>query len=109
MNLKELCSSPIASSIAVVDRSADISLAAKSICNALSFSNGASPYAPHVALVNEFLIDDFTTNYKKVASPTAIFAVGDETGRRLEEAKAKQQIQVSKTVSGLVIAHIKDR
>ncbi|KIN09139.1 hypothetical protein OIDMADRAFT_73037, partial [Oidiodendron maius Zn] len=42
-------------SIVVVDRTTDVRLASKAIVGACLFSNGTSPYAPRIVLVNEFL------------------------------------------------------
>lgn len=47
------------STVAVVDRSADIPAAARSIIRSQIRFNGKSPYAPNVVLVNEFAIEDF--------------------------------------------------
>ncbi|CAO2653587.1 Nn.00g029980.m01.CDS01 [Neocucurbitaria sp. VM-36] len=45
--------------VAVVDRSADITSAAKSIIHSRASFQGRSPYAPDVVLVNEFQLKDF--------------------------------------------------
>ena len=45
--------------IAVVDRTADIQLAARELVAASSGFGGSSPYSPHIVLVNEFKRQDF--------------------------------------------------
>lgn len=58
-SVRKLASPSRARVVAVVDRSADVQVAAKAIAAArLSFS-GSSPYAPDVVLVNEFVKKDF--------------------------------------------------
>lgn len=49
----------MAPSVAIVERSADLKLAAKCILDARIFSNGTSPYAPDLVIVNEWIMDDF--------------------------------------------------
>lgn len=51
--------SPFSRAVAVVDRSADIDLAASQIIRARTSFCGRSPYAPDVVLVNEFAIKQF--------------------------------------------------
>ena len=55
----ELISLPHARAIAIVDRTADVQLAAKEVTAARFSFGGTSPYAPDVILVNEFVKKDF--------------------------------------------------
>lgn len=54
-----LLSSPYEKVVAVVDRSADVNIAAREIVRALRAFKGKSPYAPDLVLVNEFLKEAF--------------------------------------------------
>ena len=47
--------------IAVVDRGADIDQAAAAVVRARFSRAGGSPYAPEIVLVNEFIMDKFTS------------------------------------------------
>jgi hypothetical protein len=55
----KLLKSPSSRAVAVVDRSADISKAAKDIVRARFRFSGKSPYAPDLVLVNEFALEQF--------------------------------------------------
>lgn len=55
----ELISLPQSRAIAVVDRTANVQLAAKELVTARFSFNGTSPYAPDIVLVNEFAKKEF--------------------------------------------------
>ena len=57
--LNQLPSNTSARAIAVVDRAADIELAAKAIVTARFSFQGTSPYSPDLVLVNDFIKSDF--------------------------------------------------
>lgn len=57
--IKELASGPNTTSIAVVDRTADVASAVDAIVQARTVFGGRSPYAPHTVLVNEFVLQRF--------------------------------------------------
>jgi hypothetical protein len=60
MDWLEVLSSPVSSkAVAVVDRTANLTEAAKAIAEASALFGGKSKYAPQVVLVNEFIADDF--------------------------------------------------
>jgi hypothetical protein len=64
----QLVSSLEARAIAIVDRTADIDAAAKSIVTARFSFQGMSPYAPDLVIVNEFVIKDFFQACTRYAS-----------------------------------------
>lgn len=55
--------------IAIVDRSADLVSAAKSLVNARFAFGGTSPYAPDIILVNEFIMQEFLDIVLRAAIP----------------------------------------
>lgn len=67
-----IVSSPSLPTVAVVDRSADLDLAAQTLVRARYSFGGRSPYGPDIVLVNEFVKKDFLT-----AAVRASIAEGD--------------------------------
>lgn len=64
----QLLSSSGTRTVAVVDRTADIDLAARAITAARFGFGGTSPYTPDLVLVNEFVKKDFFEACSKYAS-----------------------------------------
>jgi hypothetical protein len=64
----QLLSSSTRRAVAIVDRTADIETAAKTITTARFSFGGSSPYAPDIVMVNEFVKDEFIEACKKHAS-----------------------------------------
>ncbi|KAH7125486.1 hypothetical protein B0J11DRAFT_580030 [Dendryphion nanum] len=58
---RRVLSSPAHRSIAVVDRTGDVELAAKEIVASRSAFGGATPYAVDLVIVNEFVLERFNT------------------------------------------------
>lgn len=67
-----LASSPCSQTLAVVDRTADLRLAAKELTTARFAFGGSSPYAPDVVLVNEFVKEEFLQALIEEAEVTAL-------------------------------------
>lgn len=97
----QLFSSSATRTVAIVDRTADIQLAAKAITNARFSFGGTSPYAPDLVLVNEFVKQDFFEACSKYA--TLAFAKesgikkvsgnrSEETRRAVKDAEDKKQV-----------------
>ncbi|KAK6062339.1 putative aldehyde dehydrogenase [Seiridium cupressi] len=97
----QLLSSSSTRTVAIVDRTADIQLAAKAITNARFSFGGTSPYAPDLVLVNEFIKQDFFEACSKYA--TLAFAKessikkvsgnrSEETRKAVKEAEEKKQV-----------------
>ncbi|KAK6071027.1 putative aldehyde dehydrogenase [Seiridium cupressi] len=88
--------------IAIVDRGADVQLAAKSVLNARFSFGGTSPYAPDLVLVNEFVKQEFieacsahaTPAYTKVSSLKANRDHSRKTLQALNDAKDKNQVSI---------------
>ncbi|KAK6075440.1 putative aldehyde dehydrogenase [Seiridium cupressi] len=88
--------------IAIVDRGADVQLAAKSVLNARFSFGGTSPYAPDLVLVNEFVKQEFieacsahaTLAYTKVSSLKANRDHSRKTLQALNDAKDKNQVSI---------------
>jgi len=66
--LNQLSSNSSARTVAVVDRAADIELAAKAIVTARFSFQGTSPYSPDLVLVNDFVKSDFLQACTRYAS-----------------------------------------
>lgn len=97
----ELLSASSTRTVAVVDRTADIDLAAKAITNARFSFGGTSPYAPDLVLVNEFVKQDFFEACSKYA--TLAFAKdsgikkvsgnqSEATRKAVKDAEDKKQV-----------------
>jgi hypothetical protein len=66
--LDVLASNPSIRTIAVVDRGADIEVAAKAIVSARFSFQGTSPYSPDIVLVNDFVKNEFVGACAQYAS-----------------------------------------
>jgi hypothetical protein len=67
-----LRSQPSALAVAVVDRTADVSSAARSVALSRQFFRGQSHYAPDVVLVNEWIADEFLQHLvREIATPSS--------------------------------------
>ncbi len=65
---RSLVSAPAAGAVAIVDRTANIGLAAREIIHAVTILSGRGPYAPAWILVNEFVETQFIEALKTVSS-----------------------------------------
>ncbi|KAI1849467.1 hypothetical protein JX265_012716 [Neoarthrinium moseri] len=97
----QLLSSSATRTVAVVDRTADIQLAAKAITNARFSFGGTSPYAPDLVLVNEFVKQEFfeacskyaTLAFAKEASVKRVSGnLNEATRKAVKEAEDKKQV-----------------
>jgi len=97
----QLISPSTARVIALVDRTADIEIAASALVSARFSFGGRSPYAPDLVLVNEFVMDDFSNAVvekaakyfaKRVSTNEHASAGGNqrELSTRLIEEKMKE-------------------
>ncbi|KAI0471638.1 Aldehyde/histidinol dehydrogenase [Xylariaceae sp. FL0804] len=97
----QLLSASTARCVAIVDRSADVAAAARALAAARFSFGGASPYAPDLVLVNEYVKKDFFEACSRHAS--LAFAGGggnvaarsnlsDETRRAVKEAEDRRQV-----------------
>ncbi|CAL3967004.1 unnamed protein product [Diplocarpon coronariae] len=115
--LNQLSSNTSARAIAIVDRTADIELAARSIINARFSFQGASAYSPDLVVVNEFVKDDFVAActwhasryFASGASPSHPREAEDSvTKHLLKAAEDKGEISVFGS-SGFMLASVVDR
>ncbi len=96
----QLLSGSAARSVAIVDRSADIELAARAIATARFGFGGNSPYAPDLVLVNEFVKEPFfeacsryaTLLFARAAAAKKIGPIHSATRRAIVEAEEKGQV-----------------
>ncbi len=88
----QLISSSRARAIAVVDRTADIEVAARAITRARFSFGGASPYSPDLVLVNEFAKERFFKACLKYA--TELFAASPRTGMIVGDAYKDVRVAV---------------
>lgn len=112
---RHLVSSSQARVVAVVDRSADVEAAAKAITTARFSFGGASPYAPDLVLVNEFVKAPFYEACSRYA--TRVFAGNvpsgeareeDVVGKAIREAETRQEV-VGFGSQGFKLVDILDR
>jgi hypothetical protein len=96
-------------SVAIVERSADLKLAARYILDARLFSDGTSPYAPDLIVVNEWIMDDFRATCSRYARSLKVTSksLPKETSELV--ASMEKQGQVHTDIPGLAIFEIKDR
>lgn len=87
--------------VALVDRSSDIASAARSIVHARIAFGGQSPYAPDIALVNEFAMEEFI-QAAKIALPEFILATKEQeiialkgSGEDVESAPDEKELRDS--------------
>lgn len=98
----QLLSSSSCRAVAVVDRTADIELAAKAITTARFSFGGTSPYAPDLVLVNEYVKKEFFEACSKYATLSfARESAVKKVSRNLNEAsrKAVKEAEDKKQVS----------
>ena len=97
----QLLSSSGVRAVAIVDRTADIELAAKAVTAARFSFGGTSPYAPDLVLVNEFVKQPFFEACSKHATlsfarESALRKVSgnqnEESRRAVREAEEKRQV-----------------
>jgi hypothetical protein len=103
--------------IAVVDRTADINLAAKAITTARLSPHNTSPYAPDVIIVNDFVCEDFRRACLKYASlaplntlEKKVIGAEAETIKLLKATETEGKAKIhSDSVSGLSVVEVSDR
>ncbi|ESZ93897.1 hypothetical protein SBOR_5718 [Sclerotinia borealis F-4128] len=116
-NINQLISNSSARTVAVVDRTADIENAAKSIVTARFSFQGTSPYSPDLVIVNDFIKSDFTEACTKYASK--FFSSNRKsstkqndgisaTKKAFKDAESKKQISTFGS-SNFVLADVLDR
>lgn len=104
----QLLSSTRARAVAIVDRTADVAAAARALANARFGFGGASPYAPDLVLVHEFVKPAFfeacaqhaTLAFAARGASAAAAAAqkpaggnrGEETRRAVREAEDRRQV-----------------
>ncbi|KAF7193252.1 Aldehyde dehydrogenase, dimeric NADP-preferring [Pseudocercospora fuligena] len=97
-SINELSSTTKAPVVAVVDRTADVSLAAKELVAARFSFSGHSPYAPDVVLVNEFRKADFlhavVTECARVGS--SVEMNGSVKGKTTLSGRITEQVELLK-------------
>ena len=74
-----LRSDKAAGTVAVVDRTANIELAAEHIAMSLTLYSGRGPYSPTCILVNEFVLSDFSCELDKYVTATIKQESSDQT------------------------------
>ncbi|KAH8664057.1 Aldehyde/histidinol dehydrogenase [Xylariales sp. PMI_506] len=98
----QLLSSATTRTVAIVDRTADIQLAAKAITKARYSFGGTSPYAPDLVLVNEYVKEEFfeacskhaTLAFAKSSSVKKVSGNFNEATRKaVQEAENKKQVK----------------
>lgn len=115
--LNTLASNNAARTVAVVDRGADIELAAKAIVTARFSFQGSSPYAPDLVVVNDFVMSDFVNACTRQAS--RYFSSANATSQSpkpkdnttvgiFKAAESKGEIRVFGS-SEFMLASIRDR
>lgn len=109
--LQEIISPISARSVAVVDRSADISVAAKTIVTARLSSHGStSPYSPDLVIANDFIREAFGKACLEEAKGLSYTErTGyEETRKALIAAEKKGQVKIQ-SLAGVNIVEISDR
>lgn len=96
----------------MIDRSADLDHAAKSIVTARLFSNGRSSYTPNLVFVNEFAEEAFVRSCFKHAKELGCEKIRADPKTKLpksiQEAEAKGQVKMHSKVPGLTVIEITD-
>ncbi|KAH0345426.1 aldehyde dehydrogenase PutA, partial [Aureobasidium melanogenum] len=80
--------------LALIDRSADIVSAARSVVQARIFFQGRSPYAPDITLVNEFVVKEFI-DAAKIALFGSVREGKDQNTPGLRALSGKRNFQLS--------------
>ena len=112
--LNQLSSNASSRTIAIVDRAADVELAAKTIINARFSFQGNSAYSPDLVIVNDFVKARFTEACIQYASKfhtkksSRRQQVPSQTKKAFKEAEEKGQISVFGS-SDFVLADIRER
>jgi hypothetical protein len=115
--LNQLSSNPSIRTIAVVDRAADIELAAKSIVGARFGFQGASPYSPDLVIVNDFIKSEFMEACIQFTSKFYASNTGSKrretqrdssTKKAFKDAEARGQVSIFGS-SNFVLADVQDR
>jgi hypothetical protein len=111
----ELSSASKARVVAIVDRTADLDSAARSVVLARRGFQGKSPYAPDLVIVNEFVKREFLEACIRYASEVAVreglkpvqHDIDSKLRKSLKELEATSQVSIFGT-SELTIVDIQD-
>ncbi|KAK0115742.1 hypothetical protein ONS95_000002 [Cadophora gregata] len=113
--LNQLSSNASSRTIAIVDRAADIDLAAKTIVNARFSFQGSSAYSPDLVIVNDFVKAKFTESCIQYASKfhtkksnSRRHQVASQTKKAFKEAEEKGLISVFGS-NDFVLADVRER
>jgi acyl-CoA reductase-like NAD-dependent aldehyde dehydrogenase len=115
-NIEEIASLATARCISILDRSADLRCAAKCIVDARLFRKGASPYAPDLVIVNEFIKEafieacfEYTNSLDNEEVQLGPSSHDDSIEKLLKLGEAKGQIIVQSVNAGLTLATVIDK
>ncbi|PVH75030.1 aldehyde dehydrogenase-like protein PutA [Cadophora sp. DSE1049] len=112
--LNQLSSNATSRTVAIVDRAADVELAAKTIINARFSFQGNSTYSPDLVIVNDFVKARFTEACIQYASKFHTKKshrrqqISSQTKKAFKEAEEKGQISVFGS-SDFVLADVRER
>lgn len=112
--LNQLSSKASSRTIAIVDRAADVELAAKTIINARFSFQGNSAYSPDLVIVNDFVKAKFTEACIQYASKfhtkkaSRRQQVPSQTKKAFKEAEEKGQVSVFGS-NDFVLADVRER
>ena len=112
-DLKQLLSQPQTGTLAVVDRTANIGLAARAIATARLPPYNTSPYSPNLVIVNSFLVEEFVQGCIEyadslVSSDEKSLSDGNLQGLESNSAEEELVIHTSKT-GNLKVVVLQDR
>ena len=98
--------------VAVVDRTADLATAARTIATSTVLFAGKGPYAPSCILVNEFVEKEFCRIFEQCASATAQSgwgAVETHTNGQKQEAMNGSVPKTSTALRNVHLTRLTDR
>ena len=103
--------------IAVVDRTADINIAAKAIATSRLSPHDRSPYSPDLVVINDFVSEEFRLACLKHASLAPMkslekknFTGVEEIQKLMNTAEAEGKVKIyADSISGLSVVEVKDR
>ena len=90
--------------LAILDRTGSVDIAAKAIATARLSVNGTSPYSPDLVIVNEYIKDSFSSaclqhaaNSSQYAKIRNVTEAEKSLRSRLEQAEAKGQVKIHRS------------
>ncbi|TVY12938.1 Aldehyde dehydrogenase family 3 member B1, partial [Lachnellula arida] len=112
-NSNQLLSQPEARTLAVVDRTANIGLAAREIATARLPPYNTSPYSPDFVIVNTFVVEEFVAacmEYADSIAPSGQKSLSDGNLQGLEKKSAAGELVVHTSKTGnLKVIVLQDR